>query len=279
MALTFQYDYFSQRLRVSSRLNVIKYDDAYGADVNSASLIGFISDRLCDGNSFVDEDSGETFLVVSVQRNTDPDLVNAKKQNLRFNGIVVWALPVTDGTNTAILLNQCRASADMRRLHCIPMDPDDFDSERHVILTHSISTPAKRKRNIKDRDAFTPDAAWKPLVSSSRSRKSDENDKTLRIVLHHCISTFDHSFEHNASRWLCSAIINGLHPSSNVDIRICMETCLESSTILDINEAFVNVLDVDMENQIHGRPKRDVYLKLCVNECVEVAEIFKKTNT
>ena len=52
MSLTFQYDYFSQRLRVSSRLNIIKYDDAYGADVNSDLLIASISDRLCDGQFF-----------------------------------------------------------------------------------------------------------------------------------------------------------------------------------------------------------------------------------
>jgi hypothetical protein len=63
--------------------------------VNSDLLIASISDRLCDGQFFADEDTGELFLVVSVERNKDPDLVNAKKPNLRFNGLVVWALPST----------------------------------------------------------------------------------------------------------------------------------------------------------------------------------------
>lgn len=97
--------------------------------------------------------------------------------------------------------------------------------------------------------------------------------------LHHCISSFDQSFEPNASTWLLSAVINSLHLSSNADIRISIETCFESSTISFLNEAFVNVLNVDMEDRIHGRPKRYVYLKLYVNECVGVAETFKKTNT
>jgi hypothetical protein len=278
MSLTFQYDYFSQRLRVSSRLNIIKYDDAYGADVNSDLLIASISDRLCDEQFFADEDTGELFLVVSVERNKDPDLVDAKKQNMRFNGLVVWTLPSTErsATKAPDLLLQCRTDPVLRALHCVPMDPDDFDSDRHVILTQVISTPAKRKREKKDPDAFTPEATWKPSASSSRGRKSDEIDSLLRVYLNHCLSSVEHEYEHNASRWLMSAIFNGLHPSSSVDIRLCIETCLEFSSISDINEAFINVLDIDMEDRIAGRPKRDVYLKLCVNECVSVAKDFKK---
>ena len=65
MSLAFRYDYFSQRLRVSSQLRTITYDEAYGADANSEALIQSHSDKLCDGQYFEDEDSGERFIVVA----------------------------------------------------------------------------------------------------------------------------------------------------------------------------------------------------------------------
>jgi hypothetical protein len=278
MSLAFRYDYFSQRLRVSSQLRTITYDEAYGADANSEALIQSLSDRLCDGEYFEDEDSGERFIVVSVERNQDPGLVNAKKKKLRFNGIVAWTLPFQDKGISDKLLLECRQDRGLLDLHCVPMDPDDFDIERHIIPSDACcSTPAKKKKEKKDPDDFVPDVAWKPSASSSRGRRSSEMDATLRQFLHHRIACTDHFYEHPASKWLLSAIVNSLNPSSNVDIRIGIETCLEFASILDINEAFINVLDIDMEDRVDGRQKRDVYLKHCVNECVRVADGFKQS--
>ena len=97
-----------------------------------------------------------------------------------------------------VCFSQCRTDDALRALHCVPTDPDDFDSDL-AILTHVMSTPAKRKRAKKAPDELIPDVTWKPSASSSLGRKSDEVDTTLRVFSNHCSSSVEHDFEHNTS--------------------------------------------------------------------------------
>ena len=44
---------------------------------------------------FIDEETGTKYVVVSVERNACPDLVVKGKPQLKFNGLVAWALVVS----------------------------------------------------------------------------------------------------------------------------------------------------------------------------------------
>jgi len=164
--LRFVWDSRSQRLRVSGKLNVITFDEAFGAESESERMIQALADRLCDDEPFLDEESGQKFVVVSVERNADPDLVIKGKPHLKFNGIVAWALPVDGSKWRTKLTTACKSDTIWRYRECVPMDPLDFDVIRHCIPFVPSETPSK-KRIKKDPEDFSPEKSWKPSVSFS----------------------------------------------------------------------------------------------------------------
>ena len=84
------------RLRVSGKLGIVSFDAAYGAEAQSEAMIEALSNMLCDDTPFLDEESGAKYVIISVERNADSDLVVKGKPHLKFNGLVAWALPIDD---------------------------------------------------------------------------------------------------------------------------------------------------------------------------------------
>ena len=60
--LRFVFDTRSQRLRVCGKLNVVGFDQAFGAESESERMIQSLADLLCDDEPFIDEESGQKFI-------------------------------------------------------------------------------------------------------------------------------------------------------------------------------------------------------------------------
>ena len=82
----------TSKLRVTGRLIMMSYEEAYESDESHASKIAALGVQLCGDVPFVDEATGFRYVVVSVERNGDKELVNKTKPHLKFTGIVAWAL-------------------------------------------------------------------------------------------------------------------------------------------------------------------------------------------
>ena len=180
--ISFSYDVFSHRLRMAAKVKIISYEEAYGAEAKDASEIKKFEELLCGDVPFLDDETDTYFYVTCVERNRDQSLVNKKKMNMRYNGLVAWALPV-DRPNTQLpLLSACRIDSEIRNLHCIPMDPDDFNVQLHTIPRSVVGTSSPRiKKAKKDPDAFTPELNWKPSAPSSRGRRG----RAINECFHH----------------------------------------------------------------------------------------------
>jgi len=143
--LRFVFDTRSQRLRVSGKLNVVGFDQAFGAESESERMIQSLADLLCDDEPFIDEETGQKYIVISVERNADPDLVVKGKPHLKFNGLVAWALPVDGSKWRNKLTAACKSDTIWRYRECIPMDSSDFDVRRHCIPFVPSETPLKKR--------------------------------------------------------------------------------------------------------------------------------------
>jgi hypothetical protein len=163
--IKFSFDYRVGRLRVSGKLGIVSFDAAYGAEAQSEAMIEALSNMLCDDTPFLDEESGAKYVIVSVERNADSDLVVKGKPHLKFNGLVAWALPIDDSKWKKKLTSACRTNPTWRYRECIPMDPSDFDIDRHVIPFIPSQTPSKKKMK-KDPDQLSPEYVWKPSAVS-----------------------------------------------------------------------------------------------------------------
>ena len=66
------YDVCSQRLRVSGHLHIVTFNQAFGSESESEEMIQSLANRLCDDEPFLGEESGQRYIVISVERNSDP---------------------------------------------------------------------------------------------------------------------------------------------------------------------------------------------------------------
>ena len=76
------------------------------------------------------------------------------------------------------------------------------------------------------------------------------------------------------SKWLLNAIINGL-ASTHIDINMCIQTTLETSSIVEIKLTFGHVLGLDWVGEHFQKGKKDLFLKHCVQRVINFAAIFE----
>jgi hypothetical protein len=118
-------------------------------------MIQALSDKLCDDIPFIDEETGTKCVVISVRHNDCSDLIVKKYTHLKFNGLVAWALALDDSKWKKKMNSACRTDPTWRYRECIPMDPSDFDIDRHIVPFIPSVTPMK-KRIKRDRDQLSP---------------------------------------------------------------------------------------------------------------------------
>ena len=175
--IRFSFDYRICRLRVMRKLGVVCFDAAFGAEGQSELMIQALSDKLCDDVPFVDEETGTKYVVISVERNACSDLVVKGKPHLKFNGLVAWALAIDDSKWKKKLNSACRTDTTWRYRECIPMDPSDFDIDRHVIPFIPSVTPMK-KRIKREPEDLSPEQVWKPSNQSKRSERGKRSKES-----------------------------------------------------------------------------------------------------
>jgi len=107
---------------VSGKLLVVSFDAAFGAEAQSSLMIQSLEDKLCDDIPFRDEESGINYVVVAVERNSDPDLVVKGKPHLKFTGLVAWALAVDGSKWKQKLTSACRNDSTWKYRECVPMN-------------------------------------------------------------------------------------------------------------------------------------------------------------
>jgi hypothetical protein len=276
----FSYDYYSNRLRVSSSLQKIPFNLAYGAEAHSAAMIEALSLRLCDG-IFKDEETQRDVVVVSVERNMDDTLRNKTKEHLKFTGVVAWVFnldgPCPTKWNKAHL-EECKTNPTRRYQLCTPMDPADFDVDQRTI-PHSISsidevagTPMKKKGR-KHPDELTPEVEWKPSMQSSRSSKIHDEVNAVSVYVKKHITACDvTTFRSLASRWLFRALQSAVqHPSP--DYRVIIQMALETAPIDDMDMAFEDVFGISAKDDSSPRPRnKEMYLQGYINNVFDHAE-------
>jgi hypothetical protein len=178
-------------LRASGKLGLVSFDAAFGAEAQSELMIQGLSDKLCDDVPFIDEETGIKYVVVSVERNACSDLVVKGKPHLKFNGLVAWALSIDDSKWKQKLNSACRSDPTWRYRECIPMDPSDFDIDRHVIPFIPSATPMKKQRIKRDPDYISPDQPWKPSTKSKRTERGKQaGEATKKFFQHKWIHVF-----------------------------------------------------------------------------------------
>jgi hypothetical protein len=272
--IKFSFDYRMGRLRVSGKLGLVSFDAAYGAEGQSELMIQALSDMLCDEIPFIDEETGTKYVVVSVERNADSDLVVKGKPHLKFNGLVAWALAVDASKWKQKLINACRTDPTWRYRECIPMDPSDFDIERHVIPFIPSVTPLKKKMK-RDPDDLSPDIVWKPSAQSKRSERGRQVDVATRAFFKHkvdsCVSA---DVPCQAAVWLFRALHSACD-ANNGDYRMAMETSLEWASVPDISRAIFFVLGLDIDIPVEKTACKSQFLRNCIYQCLSMAENFE----
>ena len=112
------FDLHSFQLRVNGRLISLSYDEAFESNDSHAAKIAALGELLCNGMPFVDEESGQKYVVVSVERNGDRDLVNKAKPHLTFTGIVAWVLRFDNSKWRKDMIEQCKTDSIYRYNEC-----------------------------------------------------------------------------------------------------------------------------------------------------------------
>jgi len=230
-------------------------------------MIQALADRLCDDIPFVDEETGQEYIVVSVERNQDPELVVKGKPHLKFNGLVVWALPVDGSKWRSKLTPACKTNPTWRYRECVPMDPSDFD----VIPFVSTTTPVK-KRVRRGPDDCSPEKNWKPTLESRRGSKGKIGDAVVQKFIKQRLDLC--SFV-DAPCSACVWLFRALNTASEVlgsDFRCCMSTALESASIADIITAFSLVLNIDIEMPLERSVSKVNFLRKCVDDVIQLAK-------
>jgi len=272
--LKFVYDYRHRKLRVCGELKVVTFDTAFGAEAQSSTMIQSLADRLCDDVAFTDEESGQQYVVISVERNADPDLVKKGKPHLQFNGIVAWVLPIDGSKWKQKLTATCRSDDVWKYRECIPMDPSDFDVDRHIIPFVPSSTPAKKKVK-KDPDELSPDKIWKPSKQSDRTERGMRDSLAVKEFFMSRLQDCElKEMPCHACMWLFKSLNNACL-AHRTDFRLAMETSLEWASIPDIVRAISFVLAMDIVMPTEKCTNKDVFLKKCISECLDVAEKFE----
>ena len=236
---------------------MVSFDAAFGAESQSELMIQALSDKLCDDVPFVDEETGTKYVVISVERNACSDLVVKGKPHLKFNGLVAWALAIDESKWNKKLNSACRADTIWRYRECIPMDPSDFDIDRHVIPFIPSVTPTT-KRIKRDPDALSPEKVWKPSSQSKHSergkRMKESCIKFFQLKVDSCVSE---DVPCQAAIWLFRALHSECL-SKRGDYRMAMETSLEWASVPDISRAILFVLGIDIDlpvEKIENYPK------------------------
>ena len=272
--LLFVYDYRARRLRASGKLGVVRFDAAFGAEGQSQLMIQALSDKLCDDVPFIDEETGVKYVVVSVERNACSDLVVKGKPHMKFNGLVAWALAIDDSKWKKKLNSACRHDPTWGYRECIPMDPSDFDIDRHVIPFIPSVTPMK-KRVKRDPDEISPDKSWKPSTKSKRTERGKEVIVATRKFFQHkvdaCVSS---DVPCQAAVWLFRALHSACD-SNCADYRMAMETSLEWASIPDISRAIFFVLGVDIETPVEKCACKTQFLRNSIQHCLALAEAYE----
>ena len=272
--IRFSYDYRISRLRATGKLGVISFDAAFGAEGQSQLMIQALSDKLCDDVPFVDEETGTKFVVISVERNACSDLVVKGKPHLKFNGLVAWALAIDDSKWKKKLNSACRTDLTWRYRECIPMDPSDFDIDRHVIPFIPSVTPMK-KRVKRNPDELSPEKVWKPTSQSKRSERGKRSEESTRnffqVKVDSCVSE---EVPCQAAIWLFRALHSACLSTCS-DFRMAMETSLEWASIPDISRAILFVLGIDIDISVEKCACKMEYLRNCIHQCLETATNFE----
>ena len=270
----FSYDYRVRRLRVTGKLGIVTFDTAYGAEAQSEEMIQALSDKLCDDVPFVDEETGAKYVVVSVERNVCSDLVVKGKPHLKFNGLVAWALLIDESKWKKKLNTACKNDATWRYRECVPMDPSDFDIDRHVIPYIPSVTPVK-KRIKRDPEDMSPDKVWKPSSQSKRSERGKAATLATKAFFQNKVDTcVSDDVPCQAAVWLFRALHSACLSNCG-DYRMAMETSLESASIPDISRAIYYVLGIDIEIPIEKFACKSVYLHHCIHQCLTMAGKFE----
>ena len=268
------FDYRIGRLRVSGKVAIVSFDATYGTEAQSELMIQALSDMLCDDIPFIDEESGTKYVVVSVERNADSDLVVKGKPHLKYNGLVAWALAVDGSKWKEKLTKACHRDPTWRYRECIPMDPSDFDIDRHVIPFIPSVTPSK-KRIKRDPDALSPDKVWKPSVQSKRSERGKQADVASRAFFQEkvdaCVSP---EVPCQAAVWLFRALQSACTSNSG-DYRTAMETSLEWASVPDISRAIFYVLGIDIDTPVEKTACKTQFLRNYIHHCLLLAENFE----
>jgi len=271
-------------MRVDGTLQKISFDLAYGAEAHSAAMIEALTHRLCNG-TFVDEETLNNVVVVSVERNNDATLRNKAKEHLKFTGVVAWVFTLDGSTPTKwnkAHLEECKVNAARRYHLCTPMDPADFDVDQRTIphvsstVEEVCGTPC-RKKPRKDPEELTPEVDWKPSAQSSRSSKLIEEvtamSKYVKVCIARCILS---NFRSLASRWLYRAL-DAVKEQVSPDFRVIIQVTLESAPIEDMDMAFEDIFQVASNDTSSPRTRnKSQYLLMCINRVYECAEMFEE---
>ena len=195
------------------------------------------------------------------------------KPHVKFNGLVAWALATDDSKWKKKLSGACRNDTTWRYRECIPMDPSDFDVDRHIIpFISSIDPPKKRIK--RDPDDISPEKVWKPSIQSKRTERGKHADTATKKFFQHkidlCVSD---DIPCQAALWLFRALHSACSSNSG-DYRTAMETSLEWASVPDISRAIFFVLGVDIEIPVEKCACKAQYLRKCIHHCLTVASSF-----
>ncbi len=255
------------------KLGIVSFDTAFGAEAQSELMIQSLQDKLCDDVPFRDEETGISYVVISVERNTCSDLVVKGKPHLKFNGLVAWTLATDDSKWKKKLSSACRNDPTWRYRECVPMDPSDFDIDRHIIPIIQSVTPMK-KRTRRDPDDLSPDKVWKPSIQSKRTERGKHTDvatsKFFQQKIDSCVSE---DIPCQAAVWLFRALHSACMSNSG-DFRTAMETSLEWASVPDISRAISFVLGIDIDTPVEKCTCKAQYLRMCIHHCLTTAANF-----
>ena len=96
-----------------------------------------IKDHIQEGMQFKDEDTGELWYVVHVERN-EIDFVHKYNKRKSRSLIVVWCVDVNDPQNDDVMLDELSRDDGFRREYCTPFNPDDFDTKSLTLVTKKL---------------------------------------------------------------------------------------------------------------------------------------------
>jgi hypothetical protein len=242
-------------------------------------MIEALTHRLCNG-TFVDEETHNNVVVVSVERNKDATLRNKAKEHLKFTGVIAWVFTPTKWNKAH--LEECMVNAERRYQLCTPMDPADFDVDQRTIphLSSTVEevcgTPC-RKKTRKDPEDLTPEMDWKPSAQSSRSSKLVEEETAMSKYVKVCLARCNISnFRSLASRWLYRAL-DSVKEQLSPDFRVIIQVTLESAPIVDMDMAFEDIFQhASNDNSSPRTRNKSQYLLMCINRVFEWAEIIEE---